>query len=123
MIEKIAIIGLLSCPVAFNANAHDTDRLDQLEQEIQETKRRLSTLESLLSNPSNTQKPVASGEGSKSVRNWRKLTTGMSTKDVQMILGEPHRVDGGGYTTWYYQNGGRVHFIGPFVERWTEPRQ
>ncbi len=50
MVKLIAIIGLLSMSVAFNANAHDSDRIAQLEKELQETKARLSKLESLLSN-------------------------------------------------------------------------
>ena len=123
MVKTIAIIGFLSLAVAFNANAHDSDRVDQLEKELQEIKLRLSKLESLLSNPSNAQKPVTSGEGWKSIMNWRKLTNGMSTSDVQRILGEPHRVDGGAIASWYYQNGGRITFYEGKVDRWTEPRQ
>ena len=123
MVKTIAIIGFLSLAVAFNANAHDSDRVDQLEKELQEIKLRLSKLESLLSNPSNAQKPVTSGEGWKSIMNWRKLTNGMSTSDVQRILGEPHWVDGGAIASWYYQNGGRITFYEGKVDRWTEPRQ
>ena len=123
MVKTIAIIGFLSLAVAFNANAHDSDRVDQLEKELQGIKLRLSKLESLLSNPSNAQKPVTSGEGWKSIMNWRKLTNGMSTSDVQRILGEPHRVDGGTIATWYYQNGGRIIFYEGKVSQWMEPRQ
>jgi hypothetical protein len=123
MVKTIIIIGFLSLAVAFNSYAHDSDRIDQLEKEIQETKLRLSKLESLLSNPSNAQKPVTSGEGWKSAMNWRKLTKDMSTSDVQKILGEPHRVDGGSLTFWYYENGGEVTFHEGKVNRWHEPRQ
>lgn len=123
MVKTIIIIGFLSLAVAFNSYAHDSDRIDQLEKEIQETKLRLSKLESLLSNPSNAQAPATSGEGWKSVMNWRKLTKDMSTSDVQKILGEPHRVDGGTLTNWYYQNGGRIIFFEGKVDRWMEPRQ
>lgn len=38
---------------------------------------------------------VASGEGWKSIMNWRKLTTDTGYSAVQKILGEPHQVDGG----------------------------
>ena len=93
MVKTIIIIGFLSFAVTFNSYANDSDRIDQLEKEIQETKLRLLKLESLLSNPSNVQKPVTSGEGWKSVMNWRRLTTDMSTSDVQKILGEPHRLE------------------------------
>ena len=80
--------------VTFNAYAHDSDRIDQLEKELQETKLRVSKLESLLSNPSNAQQHVTSAEGWKSVMNWRKLTKGMTPSNVPKILGEPQRLDG-----------------------------
>jgi hypothetical protein len=123
MVKTITFIGFLLLAVAFNANAHDSDRIDQLEIEIQEIKLRLSKLESLLSNPSKAEELVTSSEGWKSVMNWRKLTTDMSTSDVQKILGAPHRVDGGRFTIWHYQNDGRVNFYEGKVDRWTEPRQ
>jgi hypothetical protein len=122
-VKTIAIIGFLSLAVAFNANAHDSDRVDQLEKEIQEIKRRLLKLESLPSTPSKAQEPVTSDDGWKSVMNWRKLTERMNASDVRRILGEPHRVDGGTVAHWYYQNRGEVHFYAGKVDRWIEPRQ
>ena len=77
MIKIISIVGFLLLAVAFNANAQVMDRIDHLEKEVQEIKLRLSKLESLLSNPSKVNEPVTSGEGWKSVMNWRKLTTDM----------------------------------------------
>jgi hypothetical protein len=82
-----------------------------------------SKLESLSSNPSKAEELVTSGEGWKSVMNWRKLTTGMSTSDVQKILGEPYRVSGGSFTIWYYQNGGTVTYIEGKIYQWSEPQQ
>jgi hypothetical protein len=123
MVKTIAIIGFLSLAVAFNAYAHDSDRIDQLEKELQETKLRLSKLESLLSDPSKAQELVTSGEGWKSVMNWRKLTTEMGASDVRKILGEPHRVDGGTLARWHYQSGGEVTFYQGKVRQWQEPRQ
>ncbi len=123
MVKTISFIGILLLAVAFNSNAHDSDRIAHLEKEIQELKLRLSKLESLLSNPSKAQKLVTSSEGWKSIMNWRKLTTDMSTSDVQEILGEPHRVDGGTIATWYYQNGGVVTFMRGKAFQWNEPRK
>ena len=123
MVKTITIIGFLSLLVAFNSYANDSDRIDQLEKEIQELNLRISKLESLLSNPSAAQEVVMSGEGWKSITNWRKLATDMSPSDVRKILGEPHQLDGGEVATWYYQNGGTVHFILGKVNSWTEPRQ
>lgn len=122
MVKAIIITGLLAFAVASNSYAHDSDRIDKLEKELQEIKLRVSKLESLLS-PSNTQKPVSSGEGWQSVVNWRKLTNGMSASDVQKILGEPRRVDGGTIAHWYYQNGGTVSFFDGRLTRWMEPNQ
>ena len=131
MVKKITLIGFLLIAVAFNSNAqninridqHDSYRIEQLEKEIQGLKLRLSEVESLLSNPSKAQELSTASEGWKSVVNWRKLTTGMSTSDVQKILGEPDRLDGGAVANWYYQNGGKVHFINGKVFQWMEPRQ
>ncbi len=123
MVKKIIIIGFLSLAVTVNSYAHDSDRIGQQENEIQEIKLRLSKIESLLGSPSNAQQSVTSRDGWKSVMNWRKLTEGMSTSDVRNILGEPHRLDGGTVANWYYQNDGRITFFQGKVSRWTEPRQ
>ena len=131
MVKKIILIGFLLIAVAFNSNAqnnnridqHDSYRIEQLEKEIQKLKLRLSKLESLFSNPSKSQELSTSSEGWKSIANWRKLTTGMSTSDVQQILGAPHRVSGGGIARWYYQNDGVVVFMEGKVYQWNEPLQ
>ena len=122
MIRKITITGFLLIAVAFNANAQDIDRINQLEKEVREINIRLSKLESLLSNPGKPHEHVTPGEGWKSIMNWRKLTTDMDYSDVQKTLGEPQRVDGGQVAHWYYQNGGNVTFMGGKVYQWSEPR-
>jgi hypothetical protein len=123
MVKTTVFIGFVLLAVAFNANASDRDRIDQLEKENQEIKLRLSKLESLLSNPGNAHELVTSSEGWKSVVNWRKLTVDMSASDVQIILGAPIRVDGGNVASWYYQNGGSVSFFHGKVHQWEEPQQ
>ena len=122
MIKTITIIGFLSLFIAFNSYADDSDRIDKLEKEVQELKLRISKLESLLSNPAAAQDVVTSSDGWKSIANWRKLTTGMNPSDVRKILGEPHRVRGGGLAIWYYQNGGTVTFFEGKVGQWREPQ-
>ena len=123
MIKTIIIIAFLSLGIAFNSYADDSDRIDQLEKEVQVLKQRISKLESLLSNTSEEQVLVNPGNGWKSVSNWRKLTTDMSYDEVRNILGEPHKVDGGVLASWYYQNGGVVTFFQGKVRRWSEPRE
>lgn len=123
MVKAITIVGFLCLAVAFNANANDSDRIDQLENKIHEIELRLSNLESLLKNSSNAQELVTPGEGWKSVRNWRKLVSGMKPKEVQKILGEPHRVAGSTIASWYYENGGQVNFFKGKVRDWSEPRE
>jgi hypothetical protein len=123
MIKTITIIGFLSLFIAFNSYADDSDRIDQLEKEVQELKLRILNLESLLSNQAADQDVVTSGDGWKSIANWRKLTTGMDPSDVRKILGEPQRVDGGDLAYWHYQNGGVVTFFNGKVRRWREPRE
>jgi hypothetical protein len=123
MLRTISIFGCIFFAFALNANAQESNRVAQMEREIREIKLRLSKLESLLSNPGNAQESVASRDGWKSVMNWRKLYKDMSTGDVQKLLGEPHRVDGGNLANWHYQNGGRVVFYEGKVDHWREPRK
>ncbi|MDP1524559.1 MAG: hypothetical protein Q8M20_01995 [Rhodocyclaceae bacterium] len=123
MLRTISIFGCIFLAFALNANAQEGNRVAQMEREIREIKLRLSKLESLLSNPGNAQESVTSHDGWKAVMNWRKLYKDMSTSDVQKILGEPHRVDGGNLVSWHYQNGGRVVFYEGKVDHWREPRK
>lgn len=123
MIKTIIASAFLSFAVVFSSHAQDSDRIVQLEKEIQELKLRVSKLEALANGPSKAQAVGSAGDGWKSVANWRKLSTDMSANEVRSILGEPERIDGGGVAWWYYQNGGRVTFISGKVSQWVEPRK
>ena len=123
MVKTIILIGFLTIAVAFNSYAHDSDRIDQLENETQEISLRLSKVESMLIGSSYANEPATSGVGWPSVSDWRKLTTDMSTSDVRKILGEPQRVEGGTRASWYYPNGGSIMFDEGKVYRWSEPYQ
>jgi len=67
-------------------------------------------------------KPVTPGDGWKSLANWKNLASDMSIGDVQKMLGEPDRVDGGTIAFWHYPNGGTVTFVIGKVNTWSEPR-
>ena len=121
MVTKFAIGVVLSLVVTFGSHAQDNERIAQLEKEMQETKERLSILESILRNEIDEKGLDVTNEGWKSLDNWRELTTGMRTEAVQKILGNAHRIEGGTITAWHYENEGIVVFYEGKVERWSEP--
>lgn len=123
MSKIVAIIGVLLLAAAFNLNAQDSDRVGQLEKEVQELKLRISKLESLLGAPNTAPRPTASNDGWKSVANWRMLATDMSDSDVRKLLGEPSRINGGNLAVWSYEDGGTVTFYRGKVNQWSEPRR
>jgi hypothetical protein len=103
--------------VASTAHAQDADRIDQLERRIEAIEAQLSELTS-----SQVQR-FKTGEGWKSLSNWRSLRRGMRPIEVREILGDAHRIDGGYFTRWHYKNGGVVVFANEEVNEWTEPQQ
>jgi len=123
MVKRITVIGFLLLAASFNSYAQDRNRIDRLEKEVKELKLRVSKLESLLKNQSSAREAALSSEGWKSIENWRKLSTDMDASEVKKILGEPQRVDGGPFSSWYYPNRGTVSFVRGKVTEWMEPRQ
>jgi hypothetical protein len=102
--------------------AQDTDRIAQLEREISELKNRVTRLESPTVGSKSNTRTVPSGDGWKSIANWRSLKKGMSFDDVRAILGEPGRIQGGTLTYWTYPDRGSVTFYNDRLDGWTEPR-
>ena len=121
MVPRLAIAVILSLVATFSSYAHDSDRIEQLEKEVEETKQRLLILESKLLIKNDEKELVIADDGWKSVANWRKLTFGMSSLSVKEILGDPHKVVGAKNAVWYYDNGGVVRIIDGNVDRWSEP--
>jgi hypothetical protein len=62
------------------------------------------------------------GDGWKSLANWKKLAKDMSIGEVQSILGDPERMNGGTIAFWYYPNGGTATFFIGQLDGWSEPR-
>lgn len=121
VVPRLAIAVILSLAATFSSYAQDSDRIEQLEREVQELKQRLSTLESKLRDRSEEEELAIAGDGWKSVANWRKLSSGMSELSAKNILGDPHRIDGAKNAVWYYENGGVVWIVDGNVDEWSEP--
>lgn len=116
------LFGCLLLTFTLNSFGSDSVRITQLEKEVQELKLRLSKLEGPQTITNQQQRTIVSGEGWKSLANWRSLKNGMSYDEVRSILGEPTRIDGGNLAYWHYSNGAFVSFFRDKVNRWEEAR-
>ena len=119
---KNSLVVCLLLTLSFGSMASDSDRITQLEKEVQELKARLRVLETPAPKPIVNNKPTTSTEGWKSLANWRSLKSGMSYDEVRAILGEPTRIAGGNLAFWYYPNRGDVTFREDKLTNWVEPR-
>jgi hypothetical protein len=108
--------------ISLSSFASDSERITQLEKEVQELKLRLTNIEPTKGPANSQQKPVKSGEGWAFLANWRSLKTGMSYDEVRTTLGEPPRIVGGEIAFWYYPNRASVTFHSHQLYSWTEPR-
>jgi hypothetical protein len=104
--------------------AQSSDKFEQLEREIQDIRARLLRLESGQGSakPNSPDRSAVSGEGWKSISQWRQLKRGMTPGETKGILGEPSRIQVEGFTFWFYPNGGRVSLYNDRLDGWTEPR-
>ena len=119
-------LALLLCSLAFQVNAQigaTDERIRLLEAQILQLNGRVSALEGMLNQAKANQQPIVTGEGWKSLANWRKLKQGMSEDDLRTLLGEPQRINGGSFSRWKYPNLGEVTFyMRDGVYKWNEPR-
>jgi hypothetical protein len=119
---RTLLLAIVLTLTTFSSFANDSERITQLENQVNELKLRIQKLENPQSNASNQQKQVVANEGAKSIANWRKLNRGMSYNDVRGLLGEPLRIEGGGVAYWMYSNNGRVTFVRDTLSSWNEPQ-
>lgn len=99
-----------------------SERVWQLEEDVESLKLQITQLTSQTSSANNRQKPHTSIDGWKNLTNWRSLKKGMSYDNVRQILGEPGRIQGGSFTFWIYPDRGSVTFYNDRLDSWTEPR-
>ncbi len=99
-----------------------SERVWQLEEDVERLKLQITQLTSQTSNANNRQKPHTSIDGWKNLTNWRSLKKGMSYDNVRQILGEPGRIQGGSFTFWIYPDRSSVTFYNDRLDSWTEPR-
>jgi len=119
---KNSLFGCLFLTLSFGSIASDSDRITQLEKEVQELKIRLTSLESPL-NKAVIQKSTVTSEGWKNLANWRSLKQGSSYDEIRAILGEPEKVRASGpFTIWSYSNRGEVTFYQDRLDGWNELR-
>ena len=119
---RTLLFAIVLTVATFSSFASDSERITQLENEVNELRLRVQKLENPQSNASNQQKQVVANEGARSIANWRKLNRGMSYNEVRGILGEPMRIEGGGIATWRYPSNGSVVFIRDRLSSWDEPQ-
>ena len=119
---RTLLLAIVLTATTFSSFASDSERISQLENEVNELRLRVQRLENSQPNANNQQKQVVANEGMKSIVNWRKLNRGMSYNEVRGILGEPLRIEGGGIATWRYSNNGSVTFIRDILSSWNEPQ-
>ena len=108
----VAVLLVAMIAVLVNKPAPD------LEQRVSELENRVTLIEETLSGTDTIDTPDRRWQ---EIENWRQLREGMSEDQVQELLGQPIRIDGGGLTIWYYSRGGSVHFNRGRVNRWFEP--
>jgi hypothetical protein len=119
---KHSLVVCLLLTLSFGSIASDSDRITQLEKEVQELKNRLTTLESPV-NKAIVQKSTVMSDGWKNLANWRSLKKGSSYDEVRSILGEPEKVRASGSVTyWSYSNRGEATFMDDRLYGWNEPR-
>lgn len=118
---KLSFIACLGLAFTMESHASDSDRITQLEKEVQALKLRLTNLEAPQGGTSTPSKQAAPGRGWAVLANWRALKQGMSYEEARALLGEPERVSGGTITRWYYPKQGLVNFYEDKLDSWREP--
>jgi outer membrane protein assembly factor BamE (lipoprotein component of BamABCDE complex) len=121
---KTPMIFFFLITLAFSANAQEAT-IEQLNQKIEQLENRVSILESIIANSNKKKSKQANVTAvAPKLQSWRKLKKNMTFDDVIDILGEPLRINSGGFTYWYYSKDishSYVSFVRDLVYGWKEP--
>ncbi len=104
------------------SSTNSNERINQLEEEVQQLKLRLSNVERHLGAMPTSVKPLTNSDGWQNISNWRSIDKGMEPNKVRAILGEPQSVRAsGGFTFWQYPKG-KITFYDDKLHGWDEPK-
>ena len=122
LLLKICLTGCAALVASTPSMAQDSERIKQLEREVQDIKMRLANLEA--PGKSSDSQTIVLTDKYKNIANWRMLKKGMSFDEVRALLGEPFRINGGTITYWFYTNQptiARATFYRDKLDDWSEP--
>lgn len=121
----LATLAALSVP-AFAAAQEATDslirRIDLLERRTIDLEQRVRDLKALVGRAPSLDRQVPPSPNWRDISNWRQLRQGMTPDQVRALLGEPERVNAGGFTFWHW-NEAHVYFLRGKLEGWSEPKR
>ena len=103
IIAAVFFIVLSSNLISSASDAAQDDEIIMLRQKVVELENRIKEMEAILVKYQENEKLLdESGDGWENLKNWRRLTAGMSTEEVRALLGAPIKTIDGVKTLWYY---------------------
>lgn len=120
--KSVILVFLLILIFTNFLSADQSNDIKRLETRIAELEKRVTKLESLLQTSDKSE--INYSEKWKNRSLWRKLKIGMTKYQVETILGEPRKINGGSITTWKYSKDSwhsYVQFYEGKLDTWTEP--
>jgi outer membrane protein assembly factor BamE (lipoprotein component of BamABCDE complex) len=126
-IALLAALAAASIPAVATGQETSTEsllrRIELLERANTDLERRVRELESLIKSKPSKGRPTTTSTRSPDLANWRQLRRGMSMDEARELLGEPERVEGGPFTTWYWADAEVVFTPDNKLLRWSEPKR
>ncbi|MCK4338421.1 MAG: outer membrane protein assembly factor BamE [Candidatus Cloacimonetes bacterium] len=122
--KNVILICFLILIFTNSLSADQSSEIKKLEARIVELEKRVAKLEALLENSKTREIEFLEKWKNRSL--WRKLNVGMTKHQVETLLGEPRKIDGGSTLTYWYYSKESWHSNISFdnsgsVYGWTEP--